>query len=67
MSRRDPAVSSQRIPTWSETVARVTEGDATPLDRFVYHNEPTGGDQELEWREQLQDMLDFVLGERDED
>jgi len=48
----------ERLPTWSETSMKHDEGiELTPLERFIYDNEPAGRDSEAEFRKQLSDML----------
>lgn len=51
-----------KIPEWSNAVEAVENGTASPLDLFVYHNEPAGNPQDIEFRNQLQALLEYVSG-----
>jgi len=44
------------LPTFEEAETRIDDGTDTPLDKFIVENEPAGEDA-VEWREQLQDVL----------
>ena len=50
------------IPEWSNAVKAVENGTASPLDFFVYQNEPAGNPQDIEFRNQLQALLEYVSG-----
>jgi len=55
--------SKWKIPTWEDAINRISHNTGDALDRFVYENEPTNPDQELTFRTQLQELVDFILGE----
>lgn len=50
-----------RIPTFEEAEYLVKNGEATPLDQFVYEHEPAGELEEQEFRDDLLDLIEFVL------
>lgn len=50
------------IPNWEDAAEAVKSETASPLDLFVYHNEPAGNPQDVEFRNQLQALLDYVSG-----
>lgn len=45
-----------KLPTWEECEAAVDAGEATALQRFIYKNEPSGGD-DIEFREGLRFLI----------
>jgi hypothetical protein len=49
------------IPKWEDAAEAVKNESASPLDLFVYNNEPAGL-QDVEFRTQLQALLDYVSG-----
>lgn len=49
------------IPSWEEAERAVKGGNATPLDEFVYHNEPAGKN-DIEFRAQLNALVGYVCG-----
>jgi len=50
-----------RIPSWEEAERAVEGGNPTPLDVFIYENEPAGKNDEL-FREQLDDLVVYLCG-----
>jgi hypothetical protein len=48
------------IPKWEDAAEAVKNETASPLDLFVYHNEPAGNPQDVEFRNQLQALLVYV-------
>ncbi len=55
------------IPTWEEASQRVEEGQASPLDTFIANNEPTGQDDEQQFRKQLLALVRALFQEVEED
>ncbi len=53
-----------KIPQWGECYKAVQEGIATALQVFIYNNEPAGGEQDKEFREQLQALITEEQEER---
>lgn len=51
-----------KIPKWEDAAEAVKNETASPLDLFVYHNEPAGNPQDVEFRNQLQALLEYVSG-----
>lgn len=49
------------IPEWREAEKAVKDGNPTPLDEFVYHNEPIGKEG-VEFREQLEELINYLCG-----
>ena len=49
-----------KLPNFSDALLAVDEGVATPLDHFVYENEPAGK-PEKQWRERLETLLDWAV------
>lgn len=49
-----------KIPTWLEANEAVETGKYTPLDIFVLNNEPAGEEDEKQFRDELQSMIDYV-------
>ena len=49
------------LPSWEESEARVHQGDATALHRFIYEQEPHGAAEET-FRAMLQDVLAAASG-----
>ena len=45
------------LPTWEEASAANSAGNATPLENFIFCNEPSPKDEEKQFREMLLDML----------
>jgi hypothetical protein len=56
--------SNWRLPTWDEAQREVIKGTDDALSRFIYHNEPAVPDEEIIWRNQLQELIDFMLENR---
>ena len=50
------------IPKWEDAAEAVKSETASPLDLFVYNNEPAGNPQDVEFRNQLQALLEYVSG-----
>ena len=50
-----------KIPTWDEADNKIQAGTATPLDTFVFNNEPAGEGQEKQFRKELQEMINYVF------
>jgi hypothetical protein len=50
-----------KIPTYDESMKRCGTLKETPVERFIYENEPAGEDASKEFREQLQELVDFLL------
>lgn len=50
------------IPKWEDAAEAVKSETASPLDLFVYHNEPAGNPQDVEFRNKLQALLEYVSG-----
>jgi hypothetical protein len=49
------------IPTWVECDIKNKEGhDLTPLEQFIYDQEPGELNEDEEWREQLQAVVDSL-------
>lgn len=46
-----------KIPIWDE--AKELCEQSNPITTFIYDNEPAGPEEE-EWREQLQNLVDYV-------
>lgn len=54
-----------QVPDWGYTYDKVEAGDTlTPLERFVYDNEPFSMQKCKEFRAQLQALILQVLTER---
>lgn len=51
-----------RIPTFNEAKYNINNNQETPLDVFVYDNEPSGLD-EMSFRLGLEQVIDFVIEE----
>jgi hypothetical protein len=52
----------ERLPAWYEVSVKRDEGiELTPLELFIYENEPAGRGQEKEFRQQLSDALSAEL------
>lgn len=51
------------LPEWSEAMHAVDVGSATPLEAFIYANEPAGDSDETHFREQLRAAIKFCLRE----
>lgn len=52
-----------KIPTFEQAKKQLEAAEDTPLDAFVYHNEPAD-DMETEiFRKQLQALIDYVTQE----
>ena len=49
-----------KIPTWQEAKEAIESGSCTPLDVFVFDNEPAGDEDEKKFRLELQAAIDFV-------
>lgn len=47
-----------KIPTFLEAADAVEEGSPTPLDRFIYNNEPDNNFKQF--RSQLFDLVEYV-------
>ena len=47
------------IPEWEDAAKAVENGNASPLDLFVYHNEPAGK-QDIEFRKQLTNLVEYL-------
>lgn len=52
------------LPTWDETECAVDTDTATPLDFFIYHNEP-GGPDDKKFRQRLKEALNFAAARED--
>lgn len=50
------------LPTWLEADAALEEGKGTPLHTFIHSQEPCG-DDEIQFRTQLQAVIGFVIAE----
>lgn len=49
-----------RIPTFEEAEWLLRNGEATPLDEFVYNNEPEGELEEQDFRKGLRELIEFI-------
>lgn len=49
------------LPTWDEAERQVNRNTDDALDRFIYHNEPNNPTEELAFRTQLKELMDFML------
>lgn len=49
-----------KIPTYAESEEAIDEGTATPVHKFIYHNEPGDSRDEIKFRKHLQQMVDFL-------
>lgn len=53
-----------KVPSWLECSTKIDDGIAvTPLEKFVFNNEPAGTRHEALFRKQLQDVLDYAEAE----
>lgn len=50
-----------RIPSWSEAEYNIKNGDGTALDEFIYWHEPEGTLEEHDFRQDLQELITFLL------
>lgn len=50
------------IPTWLEANDAVQNETATPIDWFVYNNEPAGVEETKTFRAELALMIGYVCG-----
>lgn len=50
-----------RIPSWSEAEYNIKSGNGTALDEFVYWHEPEGELEEHDFRQDLRELIDFLL------
>lgn len=48
------------LPTYEEAERAVESGTAGPIDVFIYNNEPAGEVDEKMFRDQLQEVLNFL-------
>lgn len=49
-----------KLPTHEEATERVVTNSASPLDIFVYENEPAGIDESEKFRTELQNLLNSI-------
>lgn len=49
------------LPTWSKADQSMALGEDTPLDEFIYHNEPAGEKEAAEFRRQLEKLIQYVV------
>ena len=50
------------IPTYLDILKKQQEEkELNPIDIFVRYNEPAGAVMEIQFREQLQSLIDFVI------
>ncbi len=49
-----------KIPTHEEATERVETNSASPLDVFVYENEPAGNEDSEKFRTELQNLLNSI-------
>lgn len=47
----------QQIPSWDSAQDRMECGEPTPLDVFIFHNEPAGIEESRIFRKQLLDAI----------
>lgn len=48
------------LPTWKEAKENIDLDAETPLDTFIFENEPLAYDASKEWREQLINVLKYM-------
>ena len=52
-----------KIPTWEEAEKAVVSNTGDALDMFIYDNEPAGEKASEQFRTELQELIDFLVGE----
>ena len=52
-----------KLPEWWN-IDKKPDSEWTPLEQFIYRNEPAGSEAEKEFREYLSSAIDFVVAER---
>jgi len=50
-----------RIPSWSEAEYNIKNGEDTALDEFIYWHEPEGELEKHDFRQDLQELIDYLL------
>ena len=50
-----------KIPLWVDCEKKIQEGIATPLEKFVYDQEPMGKHSEKTFREGLAKVIEYFL------
>lgn len=49
-----------KLPTWKEAKENIDMEAGTPLDTFIFNNEPLKNDESREWREHLINVLKYM-------
>jgi hypothetical protein len=55
------------LPTFTETISLVENHIATPLENFIYENEPAGNEDSYIFRSGLINLLNYVIKNIDEE
>lgn len=61
LERQAEEVPKLEVPEYADTQRAIEVGVATPLDIFVYHNEPAGDKDELDFRVQLAALVEQAV------
>lgn len=48
------------LPTWKSCREAVTQGHATPLEEFIYEDEPADHEDVEEWRKRLLKLVNSL-------
>lgn len=57
---------NNKLPSWEESQKAIKEGMATPLHRFVFNNEPAGKAEEKQFRDELKELIEYILENMDD-